>query len=114
MTGELEDEAVEAIAQRVAEILRRDGLGGALVDAAELARRLGVSRSTVYEYAGELGAIRIGAGARARLRFDPRSVPRPVTNQVVDKPATRRPRALRAARTRPRVELLPIKRGGAN
>jgi excisionase family DNA binding protein len=43
---------------------------GALLTAAELADRLGVSRPYVYEHAAELGAIRLGDGPKARLRFD--------------------------------------------
>lgn len=41
-----------------------------LVTADALARRLGVSRSHVYEHADALGAVRLGDGPRARLRFD--------------------------------------------
>ena len=42
-----------------------------LVDAATLAGMLGVSRAYVYEHSGDLGALRLGDGPRARLRFDP-------------------------------------------
>jgi hypothetical protein len=59
-----------AIARRLAAELRSDAPEG-LIDAAEVARRLGCSRSWVYDNAGRLGAIRIGSGERARLRFDP-------------------------------------------
>src|SRR3954464_11502387 len=66
------DEAtIDAIAARVVAVLRAGGWTSRLVDAAELARRHGVSRSFVYDHAEELGAIRLGSGARARLRFDP-------------------------------------------
>lgn len=41
-----------------------------LVDAATLARELGVSRAWVYENADRIGAVRIGAGSKPRLRFD--------------------------------------------
>jgi hypothetical protein len=41
-----------------------------LVDAAELADILGVSRAWVYEHRAELGVTRIGTGPRPRLRFD--------------------------------------------
>lgn len=41
-----------------------------LVDAAELARRLGVGRDYIYRHADEMGVIRVGDGKRARLRFD--------------------------------------------
>ena len=41
-----------------------------MIDAAELARRLGIARSTVYANARRYGAIRLGDGPRAPLRFD--------------------------------------------
>jgi hypothetical protein len=41
-----------------------------LISAAELARRLGIARSTVYANARRFGAIRLGDGPRAPLRFD--------------------------------------------
>jgi len=69
---------VEAVASRVVELLQgvaaaggRLDPSGRLVDAATLARLLGVSRATVYANADQLGAIRLGKGKRARLRFDP-------------------------------------------
>lgn len=67
---------IEAIAQRVAERLATERQNGQppLVDAAAVARLLGVSRDTVYAHADELGAIRLGSGDRARLRFDPRGL----------------------------------------
>jgi len=42
-----------------------------LVDANALAAELGVSRDFIYEHAAQLGVLRLGAGPRARLRFDP-------------------------------------------
>ena len=42
-----------------------------LVDASTLAIDLSVSRAFVYEHAQELGALRLGSGPKARLRFDP-------------------------------------------
>jgi predicted DNA-binding transcriptional regulator AlpA len=42
-----------------------------LLNARQVAERLGVSRDWVYEHATELGAIRIGRGPRPRLRFPP-------------------------------------------
>jgi hypothetical protein len=59
-----------AIAERVAELLRGEQPRTQLVDAATLARVLGVSRDCVYAHAVELGGQRIGAGPRGRLRFD--------------------------------------------
>jgi hypothetical protein len=75
-----------------------------------VARRLGISRATVYAKANQLGAIRLGSGKRARLRFDPARLPAPVCPQ--SKP-TPRPRVRRnAASARSPVKLLPI-RGGS-
>jgi hypothetical protein len=68
---------VEAIACRVVELLRDDRPSSAgLVSAAELACRLGVDRSFVYEHADALGARRLGGGRRPRLRFDPEEAER--------------------------------------
>jgi hypothetical protein len=70
----LDAASVEAVALRVVELLREDGFvappAGRLVTAAELAARLGVERSWVYEHQERLGVRRLGDGSRARLRFD--------------------------------------------
>jgi len=84
--------------------------GPALIDAAEVARRHGVTRSWAYDHAADLGAIRLGNGTRARLRFDPTTVaayltrgrPTAASEQAAD-PARR----LRAQR--PATPLLPIR-----
>ncbi len=75
---ELTAEIVEAIARRTAELVLAelsagpapDAPGRGLVDAATLAEHLGVARDFVYEHADALGAVRLGDGPRARLRFD--------------------------------------------
>jgi hypothetical protein len=103
--------SVEAIAQRVAEILRDPPpqAAGPFVDAAELARMLGVSRRTVYQRAGELGAIRVGTGNRPRLRFDPTCATAP-RQPARPAEAPRRPsRRTRTAHATSRVELLPLR-----
>jgi hypothetical protein len=41
-----------------------------MLSPAQLADRLGVGRAFVYAHADELGAIRLGSGPKARLRFD--------------------------------------------
>lgn len=69
----LTDFDVERVARRVVELLhaeRQEPRPGELVDATTLARLLGVRRSTIYGRADELGAIRLGNGRRARLRFN--------------------------------------------
>jgi hypothetical protein len=72
---ELTAESIEQVAERVADLLeqraeQRRMPSAGLVDVAELALYLGVTRAWVYQHAAELGAIRIGSGPRARMRFD--------------------------------------------
>lgn len=62
---------VDSLAERVAELLRpAPSLSPGLLTAAQLAQALNVSRAWVYENAGRLGALKLGDGPRARLRFD--------------------------------------------
>jgi len=73
----LDAEDIERIAVRVVELLHEtpepgttaDEQGVRFVDAATLARLLGVERDWVYAHAADLGAVRLG-GQRGRLRFD--------------------------------------------
>jgi hypothetical protein len=69
----LDSDTIEAIARRVAELLQaapRRSQGERMLTAAAVAERFGVSRSWVYENADRLGAVRLGSGSRARMRFD--------------------------------------------
>ncbi len=69
----LDAASVEAVAQRVVELLRTESHSPRerrLVDAATLAAELGVERSWVYAHRAKLGAIQLGAGSKPRLRFD--------------------------------------------
>jgi hypothetical protein len=68
-----DDRIVEALARRVVELLRAEAAvaGDEWVDCREVARRFGLSRSWVYAHSGQLGAVRLGDGPRARLRFAP-------------------------------------------
>ena len=60
---------VEAIARRVAELVRSRGdVGWATAD--ELARRLAVRPGWIYRHAGELGGIKLGSAPNAPWRFD--------------------------------------------
>src|SRR3954469_678400 len=71
----LDQPTIEAIARRVAELAGAyQDVGAGLLTAREVAARFGVSRAWVYEHAEQLGAIRLGTGKRARLRFDARVV----------------------------------------
>jgi hypothetical protein len=67
----------DAVVTRVLEVLSEERRSARArrpmpwLDAQEVARQLGVSRDWVYEHANELGASRVGAGPRPRLRFPP-------------------------------------------
>lgn len=113
---ELAPATIEAVASRVAELLASPVTGG-LINAAEVARRYGISRSWVYANATELGAVRLGRGPRARLRFHPDRVAERLTSRSAgersqgpqsraNKPQTRRPRRSKSGQ---KAELLPIK-----
>jgi hypothetical protein len=120
-----DDDALDRLADLLAERLamRLNGQAPArsepLVDAAEIARLHGKTRSWVYEHAGELGAVRLGSGRRPRLGFSPARVaealqkvdePEPVTLPQIAKP--RRDRRRRSDRTPSGAELLRV--GGAD
>lgn len=78
----LDTDAVEQLAQRIAELVAEQlrtpapapaapTRSGELLTAAQLAERLEVDRSWVYDNATRLGALKLGTGRRPRLRFDP-------------------------------------------
>lgn len=110
----LDPETVERIARRVVELLERRGLQRRkLVDAAELARRFGIERSWVYTHAIELGAVKLGNGAKPRLRFDPEIAARALRRvgevPAADPPARSGKRAGQPRGSEGRGELLPIR-----
>jgi hypothetical protein len=115
----LDPQTIEAIARRVVELLEKRGLQNReLVDAAELARQLGIERSWVYSHAIELGAVKLGHGAKPRLRFDPevaaRVLRRVGEGSAADPPARSGKRASQPRGSEGRVELLPIQGRGEN
>ena len=70
---------VDAIARRVLELgsdraIGQAAGGCALLTVAEVAAQLNVSQSWVYAHKRDLGAIRLGTGPKARLRFGARAV----------------------------------------
>jgi hypothetical protein len=71
----LDHDDIEAIAEhaarRVVQLLDHTIPGAyQLLDPKELARALNVSLDYVYAHAVDLGAMRLGDGPKARLRFD--------------------------------------------
>jgi len=116
-----DDDALDRLADLLAERLavRLRGLAPTraepLVDAAEIARLHGKTRSWVYEHAGELGAVRLGSGPRPRLAFSPARVAEWL--EKVDKPTAaplpktsqRRRRRQLAGRTASGAPLLHVR-----
>lgn len=103
----LAERVAERVLERLSELLEDRPGDDQLITAAEVAHRYGVSREWAYEHADDLGAIRLGDGPKARLRFDPATVadrlaarPHPVTKP---EPPKARPRKTSGA------ELLPIR-----
>jgi hypothetical protein len=100
---------VEAIAQRVADLLRNElGLGSPLLTPSEVAEQFAVSRAWVYQHAEELGAIRLGQGPKARLRFDARAVSTRLNRDRVDVPRASKPERPNEAHQSSARPLLPI------
>lgn len=103
------------VAERLAPLLTSGASGQpeGLVDAHEIARRTGRSRWWVYEHAGELGAVRLGAGPRARLEFWPARVEAYVQGAAdlrAPAPSPPRTHTRRRRTTRTPVELLAFTR----
>lgn len=104
---------VEAVARRVVEMLREEGelsVGGPrLMTVAQVRDEFGVSADWLYANAEALGAIRLGSGPRARLRFDRTTIAQRVATLASD---GRRAGSARGRRKRARAGedggLLPI------
>ena len=60
----------DATARKLVEFIEERGRTFGLVGPRELAEGLGVSLDYVYAHATELGAMRLGSGPKARIRFD--------------------------------------------
>src|SRR4051794_37520383 len=103
---------VDLIAQRVLQLLGdRNGDEIQLLTVAQVARRFQVHPSWVYANARRLGALRLGTGPKAPLRFDPRRVALAVEDPppTADEAPPRQVSGARAgASTRRKRRLLPI------
>src|SRR4051794_3147889 len=107
---------VDLIAQRVLELLGdRNGDEIQLLTVAQVARRFQVHPSWVYANARRLGALRLGTGPKAPLRFDPRRVALAVEDPPLSNgtpasstTAPEPPRARRGTAVRRKRGLLPI------
>lgn len=85
------------------------------VDAQAVADELSVDRAWVYDNASALGAIRLGTGPRARLRFDLDDVRRRLTcsgsrgSEPVDPAPALTSRRRQRGRTGTTATLLPVR-----
>lgn len=97
-------ELVEAVARRVVEMLEARS-PAEMATAADVARLFAIDRNWVYAHADQLGAIRLGTGPRARLRFELTRVAESLGRapEIRPVPKTGEPRK----RGRPRKSVLP-------
>jgi transposase-like protein len=105
----IDETAAKLIAAEVAESLRDElqALTARLARAdtrssmtvAEVATRLGVTRSTVYAHWREWGGYKLGSGEKAPIRFDASKLPKHV-GQGGDEAENRGPRTTRRRRSR--------------
>jgi hypothetical protein len=107
----LDADSIDAIAKGVADILRSESLPTReqLVTATDVAARFGVSRTWVYDNAERLGAIRLGTGSKARLRFDPRRVSELIRGEPNSRERTTRRSPPAATRWPDKADLIPIR-----
>jgi hypothetical protein len=92
LDGDDIDAIAERAAHRVVQLLERPGPGAyQLLDPKHLAIALNVSLDYVYAHATDLGALRLGDGPKARLRFDLQTAQRAMR-------ARKRPRSAIASR----------------
>jgi hypothetical protein len=112
----VDEQTIELIAQRVISAIREDldaiahGLSAPApteqLTVGQVARKLGVARSTVYAHWREWGGYKLGAGAKAPIRFDHDVLPT-VGSRTQSKPPLRAKVTPRhAAKKRHRRDLL--------
>jgi hypothetical protein len=111
---------VDAVARRVVELLRAEGVasleGPRLLTVAAVSAEFGVSTDWLYANARSLGAIRLGSGPRARLRFDRATIAdriARVATHASRQRSSRRGAARRGTRESADADLLPILGNGA-
>lgn len=101
--------AIDLTDDQVADLRRQLGVGPpteTLLDAAAVAKRLGISRETVYARAVELGGQKIGNGPKAPWRFDPAKLSPASPEQQVSAP---KPKPQRRRRQPKRSGILEIR-----
>jgi hypothetical protein len=118
--NEAEPGFVDAVARRVVELLREEGVvsreGPRLLTVAAVSQEFGVSTDWLYANARPLGAIRLGSGPRARLRFDRATIAdriAKVASHATRDRSSQRGKRRRGTREGADGDLLPIRGSGA-
>jgi hypothetical protein len=110
--GRLDPRDITLIANAVAERLSTEAASrDSLIDAAGVARLVGMDREWVYRHAAELGGKKFGNGRNARWRFDPKVAAgfAGVRHAEPSAPRRRAARRQRSFRTQTGAPLLPIR-----
>lgn len=114
----LDPELIDAVARRVLELVVERATGSrcapiGLLTVAEVAQRLRVSTKWVYAHQRRLGAIKLGEGPKARLRFDAGAVAAELegTERGVRQDAVVPEPPAKAKRTRRRLVSRPLPPG---
>jgi len=111
------EQTIELIAERVVAALRDDleAIAAELsapsnaseqLTVDQVARRLGVARSTVYAHWREWGGYKLGSGEKAPIRFDSAALPIVGPNPNPTPPVAVKPTSRRAGKKRRRRDLL--------
>lgn len=88
----VDPDLVEAIALRVAELMRSPAQDAGWCDAAQLAERYQLSVDWVYEHKDELGGIPLGSGSRPRLRFSVAAADAAMAKRAQDRLEAKQPK----------------------
>lgn len=102
----LDHEDIDAIASAVVAKLRSVE-PERMLDAAELAQRLGISKAAVWRNARQLGGVQVGGGSRPRWRFE-------LSRALAAQSDEQKPASVQPPRRSPRrtdVPLLPVAQG---
>lgn len=101
-------EELDTLAARIADVLGpQHPTRLPLLTVDQVAARLNVAPDFVYRHQAELGAVRLGPGPKAPLRFEPEAVEGFLRR--ADPPVPSKPGRKRAGtRVRTRVDLLPV------
>jgi transposase-like protein len=113
----VDEQTIELIAQRVIAAIRDDldaiaaGLSTSpqateQLTVGQVARQLGVARSTVYAHWREWGGYKLGASDKAPIRFDRTTLPILAPGSSPHQPPPAKPTQKRRHKNRPRRDLL--------